>query len=101
MSDEVAVRLRRLRQQIAAFRKLHDDELQLILEELDAFVTDLDESAASGTAPTEALPSATADVTAADPGAASPKRAKWLAEQERRAHLTRRDLLRGRGDPAS
>jgi hypothetical protein len=110
VSDErLLIRLQRLEQQIRAFRELHTreiahlattlnapkldtigrlqaDELQLILDQLADIVADL--------TPKE-LPTA----TAADPAAASPKRAQWLAEQERKsAPRSRRELLRGRGD---
>ena len=84
MNDKVDGRLRRLQQQISAFRKLHDDDLQLLIDELRGLASDLDAPA----------------VQASDAPADSPRRAKWLAEQEERSHLSRRDLLRGRGsDP--
>ena len=107
MSDErLLIRLKRLEQQIRAFRDLHSrevadlatkldaigklqaDELQLILDQLADIVADL--------APPE--PKAI-DAPTSDPAAASPKRAKWLAEQERKGTpLSRRELLRGRDD---
>jgi hypothetical protein len=98
---EVDTRLRRLRQQIAAIRGLHADDLQLILDELRGLAADLERHAQVPAVipPTEtaATPEVSATVpSAADPAAASPKRAKWLAEQEQKSHLTRRDLLRGR-----
>jgi hypothetical protein len=96
---EVDTRLRRLRQQIAAIRGLHADDLQLILDELRSLAADLERQAQDPavTPPTETTPTAEVAVpSAADPAAASPKRAKWLAEQEQKSHLTRRDLLRGR-----
>ena len=81
MSQELSARLRRVEQQIRAFRELHASELQLILDEL----TDI---AAQG--------------DPADPAAASPKRAKWLAEQERKqAPRSRRDLLFGEREDTS
>ncbi len=103
MTDEqLAVRLRRLEQQIRAFKdlhvrevgdlaeklqlviKLHADELQLILDELEAIRS--------------AVAAPPAPEPGADPAASSPKRAKWLAEQERkRAPVSRRELLLGRG----
>ncbi len=92
MNDDLAARLRRVGTQIRAFRELHSQELDLILDEL----TDI-ASATEGSAPAtprESAPEAAA--TPGDPAAASPKRAKWEAEQQRRAHLSRRDLLRGR-----
>lgn len=118
--ERLAVRLRRLEQQIRVFRqlhvaevsdlaqrvqtiaKLHADELQLILDELAAIAGELAaqreperqrESGGVG-------PSPTAPASPADPAASSPKRARWLAEEERRARptpLSRRKLLRGRG----
>ena len=75
LRQQLATRVARLEQQIRAFKELHATELGLILDELAS------------------LP--------ADPAAASPKRAKWLAEEarkeeERRAPLSRREFLRGR-----
>lgn len=92
----LATRLRRVATQIRAFRELHSQELQLILDELTDIAASADEVAASGSADASVDASPDASATLADPAAASPKRAKWLAEQERRAHLSRRDLLRGR-----
>jgi hypothetical protein len=89
--DRLTERLRRVEQQIRAFKELHANELQLILDEL----TDI----ASEVAAQATEPAVTTTDTATDPAAASPKRAKWLAEQERkRQPLSRRELLRGR-DP--
>lgn len=90
--DRLVERLRRLEQQIRAFKELHASELQLILDEL----TDITSEVAS-----ESQPQATEAPTesAVDPAAASPKRGKWLAEQERKSRpLSRRELLRGRDD---
>lgn len=112
----LATRVRRLEVQIKAFREMHvrevgevadrlaaiaklqAEELQLILDELADIVSAADAVAASPTAAAsvDVTPGATSVTT--DPAEASPKRAKWLAEQERRAHLSRRDLLRGRDD---
>jgi len=111
-AGQLASRLRRLETQIAAFRDLHtkelgeaadrlaaiaklqDDELQMILDEL-ADISSAAETAAM-------TPDADAPVgdaaTASDPAAASPRRARWLAEQERRSHVTRRDLFRPRSE---
>ena len=102
-SDEIAVRLRRLEQQIRSFKelhttevsdlaqklqaitKMHADELQLILDELADIASEV----------TTEAPTA----SGADPAASSPKRARWLAEQERKSKpLSRRELLRGRGE---
>jgi hypothetical protein len=104
--DRLLLRLRRLEQQIRAFRDLHTrevadlatkleaigtlqaDELQLILDQLADILADL----------TPPEPKAV-DAPTSDPAAGSPKRAKWLAEQERKgAPLSRRELLRGRED---
>ena len=79
MSD-IGDRINRVRQQLRAFRELHSQELQMILDEL----TDI---------------AASVDVEPPETDAASsPKRAKWLAEQEARARLSRRELLRGRDE---
>lgn len=113
MSQDPAARLRRLEVQIRAFREMHvrelgevadrlaaitklqADELQMILDELADIVASADEVT------TKERTDASVDDTSAavtDPAAASPKRAKWLAEQERREHRSRRDLLLGRED---
>lgn len=113
----LATRLRRLEVQIRAFGEMHvrelgevadklaaiaklqADELQMVLDEL------ADVEAATDAVAAQPDADASADVTQdggsdkMDPAAASPKRAKWIAEQERRAHLSRRDLLRGRERP--
>lgn len=89
MSDDLArllTRVRRVRTQIGSFRELHSQELQMILDELSDIAAAAD------------APAAPATTTMADPAAASPKRAKWLAEQERKAHLSRRDLFRPRSE---
>ena len=91
MSQELSARLRRVEQQIRAFRELHSSELQLILDELTDIAAQVEAEKDAASAP--ASPTAT-DQT--DPGAASPKRAKWLAEQERKAApKSRRELLFG------
>jgi hypothetical protein len=108
--ERIAERVRRIEQQIRTLRdlhaseqremaekigtiaRIHAEEMELILAELADVAADLDAEPAA------------APVDAADPAAASPKRAKWLADQERRAHRSRRELLRGRegeGPPAS
>lgn len=99
--DRLALRLRRLEQQVRAFKdlhvaevsdlaeklaaivRLHADELQLILDEIADIKKEL------AVPPVPAAPEG-------DPAANSPKRAKWLAEQERKAHPSRRELLLGR-----
>jgi len=94
---KLETRVARLEQQIKAFKELHASELGIILDELAALRSDL---AALKAPPAETTASNTAIAAASDP-AASPKRAAWLAEQERRererqAPLSRRELLRGR-----
>ena len=90
MTQDLSARLQRVEQQIRAFRELHSSELQLILDELTDISKQLDEEKAA-----EAAPAAdAAKVDPADPAASSPKRAKWLAEQERKAApKSRRELL--------
>lgn len=102
--DRLSTRLRRLDQQIRAFRDLHvaelrdlaakyeviaklqADELELILDQVTDIVSEIEAS------PRPAEPAG----PAADPAAGSPKRARWLAEQERPAPpVSRRDLLIG------
>ena len=109
--EDVAVRVRRIEQQIRAFRELHtaevndlaeklktiaelqSGELQLILDELARLSRDLTPEAPS--------PSTTPATSGDDPAAGSAKRATWLAEEERRAGpRSRRELLRGREDEA-
>ena len=78
-------RLRRLEQQVRAFKDLHVAELQLILDEVADIKRELAEDATPVT-----------PATGEDPAANSPKRAKWLAEEERKAApRTRRELLGG------
>ena len=89
------VRVARLEQQIRAFKELHATELGTILSELESLRADL----APRPAPDAAdAPSAN---DPSDPAASSPKRAAWLAEQERkererREPISRREFLRGR-----
>jgi archaellum component FlaC len=108
--DRIAERVRRIEQQIRSLRdlhaseqrevaqkveaiaRIHAEEMELILDELADVAADLDAATAAATDGTSA------PVDADDPAATSPKRAKWLAEQEERAHRSRRELLRGR-DP--
>jgi hypothetical protein len=94
MTQDVSARLRRVEQQIRAFKELHQSELQLILDELSDIARQVEEQATDeSTAP----PVTTGDT--ADPAAGSPKRAKWLAEQERKqAPRSRRELLFGERD---
>jgi hypothetical protein len=91
---KLETRVARLEQQIKAFKELHASELGLILDELASLRADL----VALKPPPE---SAAASADDHDPAAGSPKRAAWLAEQERRererqAPLSRRELLRGR-----
>jgi hypothetical protein len=89
VSEELSARLRRVEQQIKAFKQLHQSELQIILDELTDIARQVDEQNAAA-----ALPAAPVDD--ADPAAASPKRAKWLAEQEKKnAPKSRREFLFG------
>jgi hypothetical protein len=88
--DRFVGRLARLEQQIRAFKELHANELQLILDELADIKAELVASSGLAAEPPAATPSA-------DPAAGSAKRARWVAEQERKARpLSRRELLRGR-----
>jgi hypothetical protein len=95
--QKLETRVMRLEQQIRAFKELHANELGQILDELASLRADL----AAMAAPRSDTPAATG--TLRDPAAGSPKRAAWLAELERReqqqkAPLSRRELLRGRED---
>src|SRR5207302_8415670 len=91
-TERLIERLRRVEQQIRAFKELHASELQLILDEL----TDITNEVVS-----ESQPEATEAPaeSAVDPAAGSPKRAKGLADQARKSRpLSRRELLRGRDE---
>ena len=98
MTQDLSARLRRVEQQIRAFSKLHQSELQLILDELTDISKQVEEEKAAASAPAD--PAAdTPKVDPSDPAASSPKRAKWLAEQERKAApRSRRELLFGERD---
>ena len=100
MTQDVSARLRRVEQQIRAFSKLHSSELQLILDELTDISKQLEEEKAAEAAVVPSTDDAK-KFDPADPAASSPKRAKWLAEQERKAApKSRRELLfREREDP--
>ena len=92
MTEDLAARLRRVEQQIRVFRELHSSELQLILDELSDIARQAEDEKAAASASAEAVASA----DSADPAASSPKRAKWLAEQEKKsAPKSRRELLFG------
>jgi hypothetical protein len=95
---KLETRIARLEQQIRAFKELHASELGLILEELATLRSDLAARAPKAPDPDAAASDAN-DIN--DPAASSPKRAAWLAEQERkererREPISRRELLRGR-----
>ena len=90
---KLETRVARLEQQIRAFKELHATELGQILDELARFRAELVAMKTPADEPAAA--------NAADPAANSPKRAAWLAEEERKererqAPLSRRELLRGR-----
>jgi len=91
VSQDLSARLRRVEQQIRAFRELHSSELQLILDELTDIAAQVEAEQAAASSP--ALPP-----DPADPAGASPKRAKWRAEQERKAAPKSRRELLFRGD---
>jgi len=94
VSEDLSARLRRVEQQIRAFRELHQSELQIILDELTDIARQVDAEKAAKSAAASPV-----DATDADPAASSPKRAKWLAEQERKAApKSRRELLFGERD---
>jgi hypothetical protein len=100
VTQDLAARLHRVEQQIRAFSKLHASELQLILDELTDISKQMEEEKAAANdaaAPADATSAAAAGQAGrSDPAASSPKRAKWLAEQERKAApKSRRELLFG------
>jgi phage shock protein A len=98
VTQDLSARLHRVEQQIRAFSKLHASELQLILDELTDISKQLEEEKAAARA-SEASADAPSQVDPSDPAASSPKRAKWLAEQERKAApKSRRELLFGERD---
>lgn len=119
--QRLATRLQRLEQQVRAFKELHvaevtdlaqrlgtiaqlhADELQLILDEVADIAGELAARSEAESRPGSggAATSPAALASPGDPAASSPKRAKWLAEEERRARpapVSRRELLRGRGE---
>jgi len=94
VSEELSARLRRVEQQVRVFKELHQSELQIILDELTDIAKQVEAERAAA-----APPAQTSDADPDDPAASSPKRAKWLAEQERRAApKSRRELLFGERD---
>lgn len=95
MSEELSARLRRVEQQVRAFKELHQNELQIILDEL----TDIAKQVEAEHAANDQARAQTSETDPADPAASSPKRAKWLAEQANRAApKSRRELLFGERD---
>ena len=94
MTQELSARLRRVEQQIRAFRELHSSELQLILDELTDIAKQVEDEKAAG----DVAADPEVAIDPADPAASSPKRAKWLAEQERKAAPKSRRELLFRGD---
>jgi hypothetical protein len=90
VTQDLSARLRRVEQQIKAFKELHQNELQIILDELTDIAQQVDAEKAAESATNAS------HIDPADPAASSPKRAKWLAEQEKRtAPKSRRELLFG------
>lgn len=94
-----AAEQREVAQRIETIARIHADEVELVLAELADVASELDAIAPGAPAAADAGHAAAAPT--ADPAAASPKRAVWLAEQEKRTHRTRRDLLRGGGGDES
>jgi hypothetical protein len=94
VSEELSARLRRVEQQVRVFKELHQNELQIILDELTDIAKQVEAESAAA-----AQHAQTRDIDPADPAAASPKRAKWLAEQANKAApKSRRELLFGERD---
>lgn len=80
-SDDFAEVARKL----GTIARLHADELRMVLDEIVAIAAEVTPPADAGT----------------DAATRSPKRERWLAEEERRAHpppMSRRELLRGRDE---
>jgi hypothetical protein len=94
VSEELSARLRRVEQQVRVFKELHQSELQIILDELTDIAKQVEAERAAVTPPAQ-----TGDADPDDPAAASPKRARWLAEQAKKAApKSRRELLFGERD---
>jgi len=101
-----AAGLTELATRLKTYKDLHAQESRLVLEELADLRAEL-EPEPSDSAPMDA-PVADASVaamvdTVPDPAAASPKRARWLAEQIRRAEptpISRRQFLTRGKDPS-
>lgn len=98
LRDLHASEQREVAQKVDTIARIHAEEMELVLAELADVAAELDAATA---ADEDVAAAAAAPVDPTDPAAGSPKRAKWLAEQERRAHRSRRELLRGREGPAS
>jgi len=100
-----AAGLTELATRLKTYKDLHAQESRLVLEELADLQAEL-EAEPSGSAAVDAPadPSVAAmGNTLPDPAAASPKRARWLAEQIRRAESTpisRRQFLTRAKDPS-
>lgn len=84
---------------LKAYRDLHAQEAGMILEELADLCAELEVEAHRAGGVDAPLAQARAEdpaTTAADPGASSPRRARWLAEQARRDEpqaISRRGFL--------
>jgi len=115
--ERLAERLARLEQQIRSFRELHvaevgdlakklgtlaqlhADELQLVLDELADIAREIAARRATEGRQESGAADGSAVAPPGDPAAGSPKRAAWLAEEQRRAApVSRRELLFGRED---
>lgn len=82
---------------LTAYREIHSQEQDLVIDEIADIRAELaQENQVSASAPA----SPTADEVIEDPAAHSPKRARWLAEQERQRNqpVSRRDLFTNRRD---
>ena len=80
-------------ERVRAYRDLHAQEIQLVLDELADVRADMEREAKHG-AEADAAEAEAAKPT--DPAANSPRRARWLAEQAERSDagpLSRRDFL--------
>ncbi len=92
-------------QRLRLFRQVQSDEAQLVVDELRDIQSHLrpaEAPPADAPSPPATSPTALTPLRAAgtDPAVDSPKRARWLAEQARRAQrpLSRRDLFSGPKD---
>jgi hypothetical protein len=100
MRQRLESRIARVEQQVRAFKEMYAGELQIVLDELTSIREELASLAPKDTtAAIESAPEVPGLPT--DPAANSPRRAAWLAEEkrkdeQRKAPLSRRELLRGR-----